>query len=214
MAPGGDRERGGSRDPRAVGRRARGAARPPRNLRIRHSARRRRRLRRPRSRGPFWIGIGDSRNDAGLFGCVSADELLASVDRVLASDLDAERFAWIESPIWRPVARRWLQHHGGAPIEPLRRAASGRAAIAQSELARRRTRRRSPHWAEMNLRARPDFRAWICVPDLICAAPRSWMRSTRPWRRSAFRCKTPKTARPMPSPAARRSPTMPPYARP
>ncbi len=102
----------------------------------------------------------------GALRCASADQLLASVDRVLASDLDAECLAWIESPIWRPVARRWMHHHGGAPIEPsaalhpvaprLLKASSSAAELAAVA-----------HWAEMNFRARPDFRAWICVPDLI-----------------------------------------------
>lgn len=98
--------------------------------------------------------------------CVSADRLLESVDRVLASGHDAERLAWIESPIWRPVARRWMHHRGGAAIEP---------AAALHPIAPRLLEAGSPagelaaaaHWAELSLQARADFRAWICVPDLI-----------------------------------------------
>ncbi len=76
-----------------------------------------------------------------------------------------ESIAWIESPQWRPVARRWLHENAGAPLPPMSNAAHGSLRVHQAE---------SPdaelaamaRWGQINLRHNPRFRAWICVPDL------------------------------------------------
>ena len=104
-------------------------------------------------------------------GAVGSDELIAAADaerharEPLDGGVDAN-LAWIESPLWRPVARRWLERHAGAWLAPMQAAhASGPASLLRAE---------SPdaelaaiaEWARANLAARIDFRAWICVPDL------------------------------------------------
>src|SRR6202035_2262755 len=75
----------------------------------------------------------------------------------------AEPISWIESPLWRPMARQWLQRHGRM-LAPPRRAprTAGRpnAASPAAELAA------IADWALENLRASERFRAWICIPDL------------------------------------------------
>jgi probable DNA repair protein len=89
--------------------------------------------------------------------CISADELLGHA----ASP--APPLLWIESPIWRPMARHWLQRHGRmleAPTNILRRAFRRGAASPAAELAA------VADWALVNLRASERFRAWICIPDL------------------------------------------------
>jgi probable DNA repair protein len=98
-------------------------------------------------------------------GCVDAAQLLGSADA--APRVETERVAWIESPLWRPVARRWLEHYGGAPLMPVRAAHRAEAPVrfvgAQSpdaELAA------IARWAGTRLAERPEFRAWICMPDL------------------------------------------------
>jgi probable DNA repair protein len=104
-----------------------------------------------------WIRSFEERCRA--LGCIAADELLGSLTGTSAA------VAWIESPIWRPVARRWLASRG-------REIAAANLAASQS--SRRRLHAGSPalelaaaaDWALSNLRADPDFRAWICVPDL------------------------------------------------
>lgn len=76
---------------------------------------------------------------------------------------EVEPFVWIESPDWRPAARRWLTART-APRAPLRR----------PPRAVSRVRRESPdaelaeiaRWARLNLDSFSDFRAWICIPDL------------------------------------------------
>jgi ATP-dependent helicase/nuclease subunit B len=96
--------------------------------------------------------------------CISVDELLT--DRASASlERPAEPVAWIESPAWRPVARRWLHIHGGAPLSPAQVERPGssrvrRAGSADAELAA------IADWAQASLQASPGFRAWICVQDL------------------------------------------------
>jgi ATP-dependent helicase/nuclease subunit B len=99
-------------------------------------------------------------------GCISADRLLESPDRARApAEGNAEPIAWIESPQWRPVARRWLQRHAGVPLQPPAAAQPGaprwlKAASPAAELAA------IAQWAQVNLQADASFRAWICVPDL------------------------------------------------
>ena len=102
-----------------------------------------------------WIGRFDAR--CRQLGCISADELLGSMQA------PEERIAWIESPIWRPAALRWLRKQGreiAAPslpsIAPCR---VFHAATPEVELAA------VAEWADANARA-GEFRAWVCVPDL------------------------------------------------
>jgi ATP-dependent helicase/nuclease subunit B len=89
--------------------------------------------------------------------CISADELLGEAPP------PAQALAWIESPAWRPMARRWLQRHGRMllPAEYRSRTACrlGTASPA-AELAA------IADWALQNLRSTESFRAWVCIPDL------------------------------------------------
>lgn len=89
-------------------------------------------------------------------GCISTDALLAG----LCSP--SSELAWIESPQWRPAARRWLEQHGRAL--PPQRESQAQSAIVMApspaaELAA------MADWARIKL-AEEGFRAWICVPDL------------------------------------------------
>lgn len=89
-------------------------------------------------------------------GCVSADTLLSGWHSP-SSGID-----WIESPQWRPTARRWLEQHARV-LEPRQMAhadsAMLRAPSAAAELAA------MADWARGKL-AEEGFRAWICIPDL------------------------------------------------
>ncbi|HMI76297.1 MAG TPA: hypothetical protein VK495_16460, partial [Steroidobacteraceae bacterium] len=89
-------------------------------------------------------------------GCVSADSLLAHLGSP-GGPID-----WIESPQWRPAARRWLEQHGRV-LPPQRQIDAGlsivRAPSPAAELAA------IADWARGKL-AEDGFRAWICVPDL------------------------------------------------
>jgi ATP-dependent helicase/nuclease subunit B len=106
--------------------------------------------------------------------CIGADDLLgaADADSLSAGETDAG-IAWIESPLWRPVARRWLERRAGAPLTPIRARPGAQRATPQilraespaAELAA------IAQWAHDNLALRPDFRAWICVPDLSRRRP-------------------------------------------
>jgi ATP-dependent helicase/nuclease subunit B len=103
--------------------------------------------------------------------CIGADDLLATATggaAGAAGDGGAAEVAWIESPLWRPVARGWLERHAGAALRPLR-AARGpkdrippflRADAPTEELAS------IAGWARDRLAMHEGFRAWICVPDL------------------------------------------------
>ncbi len=92
-------------------------------------------------------------------GCIASDQLLGSARP------DSRGLVWIESPVWRPVARRWLQQHAIAMLYPaatpepayLRRV---QAASLDAELAA------IAGWVRESLRSASDFRAWICIPDL------------------------------------------------
>ncbi len=70
---------------------------------------------------------------------------------------------WIESPLWRPVARRWLTQHARL-LQPGRCASLPprqlRAPSPAAELAA------VAQWARESLASTEDFRAWICIPDL------------------------------------------------
>jgi probable DNA repair protein len=89
-------------------------------------------------------------------GCVSADELLQRADAP-PSPID-----WIESPHWRPAARRWLELHGRM-LAPEGGAESDvsliKARSAAEEISA------AADWARRNSEDE-RFRAWICVPDL------------------------------------------------
>ncbi len=103
--------------------------------------------------------------------CISADQLLRIADRTRTSvECTAEPVAWIESPAWRPAARRWLHSRAGVPLQPC--AAVNcvsplllRAGSPDAELAA------IGEWARSNLQAMPGFRAWICIPDLNLRRP-------------------------------------------
>ena len=102
-----------------------------------------------------WNGIFDERCRA--LDCISADELLKAVPPL------AEAIAWIESPVWRPMARQWLLRHGRMLAPPLNVSSAAcrlHATSPTAELAA------MADWALKNLRSTARFRAWICVPDL------------------------------------------------
>jgi ATP-dependent helicase/nuclease subunit B len=90
-------------------------------------------------------------------GCVSSDDLTGRIEA------PAERIFWIESPAWRPVAHAWLSRCGiclapsnVAPTAILRMHADS----AGAEMAA------AADWAKSGLAVDPNFRAWLCVPDL------------------------------------------------
>jgi ATP-dependent helicase/nuclease subunit B len=113
-----------------------------------------------------WNRVFERRCSA--LGCVSADSLLADLGSPggltspggLASAWGA--IDWIESPQWRPAARRWLERNGRV-LRPQRQGQAGlsivRAPSPAAELAA------IADWARGKL-AEDGFRAWICVPDL------------------------------------------------
>ncbi len=89
--------------------------------------------------------------------CISADEVLGRIPP------SAEPIAWIESPVWRPMARQWLQRHGrmlAPPINVSRAVYRHHAVSPAAELAA------IADWALANVSSTERFRAWICVPDL------------------------------------------------
>lgn len=110
-----------------------------------------------------WIRRFDERCRA--LGCISADELLALTRTAPSSTRTQETLAWIESPSWRPEARRWLREHGreltptdlSAPPGSNRLLHAGSPEIELAAIA---------EWAVENLRSNAAFRAWVCVPDL------------------------------------------------
>jgi ATP-dependent helicase/nuclease subunit B len=89
-------------------------------------------------------------------GCASADSLLENAGS------PGGHIEWIESPQWRPAARRWLEQHGRV-LPPRRRIQAElsivRAPSPAAELAA------IADWARGKL-AEDGFRAWICIPDL------------------------------------------------
>jgi ATP-dependent helicase/nuclease subunit B len=92
-------------------------------------------------------------------GCIASDQLLG------AARPDSRNLVWIESPIWRPVARAWLQRNAAAVLHPTATPEAAyprrlQSASPDAELAA------IAEWAREGLRATPDFRAWICILDL------------------------------------------------
>ena len=99
----------------------------------------------------------------------SGAQLLSELES--SAPVSAPSLAWIESPAWRPVARRWLERGGAAIMPESAVPATARggeapaarllcAASADAELAA------AADWARRRLESEPDFRAWICIPDL------------------------------------------------
>jgi probable DNA repair protein len=86
-----------------------------------------------------------------------------SSDRLLALAAPGGDFTWIESPAWRPAARRWLEQHGRM-LAPQAGTAPSIVCLGApsptSEMAG------VAEWARAHLQADADFRAWICIPDL------------------------------------------------
>ncbi len=108
--------------------------------------------------------------------CISADELLGWADRTPHGGArGGAPPAWIDSPLWRPMARRWLEHNAGPPLPPAvpepyaaqatvvtqsGRPRSFAAASPAAELAA------MAQWAHEHLQMNPAFRAWVCIRDL------------------------------------------------
>jgi ATP-dependent helicase/nuclease subunit B len=88
--------------------------------------------------------------------CLSADSLLSGPS-AHSGPVD-----WIDSPQWRPAARRWLQQNGRV-LKPQQLFNAEMSLVGApspgAELAA------MADWARGNL-AEEGFRAWICVPDL------------------------------------------------
>jgi probable DNA repair protein len=104
-----------------------------------------------------WDAAFDERCRA--FNSIAADRLLGQARP------GTPGLVWIESPVWRPAARRWLNDHCAALLTP---ATGGPAAVSyryaaaspDAELAA------AAQWGRAQLDADPHFRAWVCVPDL------------------------------------------------
>jgi probable DNA repair protein len=118
-------------------------------------------------------------------GVIGADELLGVLERATAGGEqrgagDGDRRAagnggspvaavsWIESPLWRPVARRWLERNAGAPLLPQApsphtpRCAprTVQTASPQAELAA------LADWLRAGWAKAPSYRAWVSLRDL------------------------------------------------
>jgi ATP-dependent helicase/nuclease subunit B len=89
--------------------------------------------------------------------CISADELLGRAPPPV------ERITWIESPMWRPMARQWLLRHGSMLAPPMQVARAATHVIAASPAAELAA---IGEWGRANLGDAQRFRAWVCVPDL------------------------------------------------
>lgn len=104
-----------------------------------------------------WMERFDER--CAALNCVSADRLLESIPP------DAAPLLWLESPAWRPVARRWLQQHAAAMLaaEDVGMATAVRcyqAISPDAELAA------IAEWSRDLVSAEPAARVWVCIPDL------------------------------------------------
>jgi RecB family exonuclease len=97
---------------------------------------------------------------------IGADELLGALDR--SDPRGAAAVTWIESPLWRPVARRWLERNAGAPLTPEAASAISRRRVSrtlqtvapEAELAA------LADWLHAGLSADASFRAWVSLRDL------------------------------------------------
>ncbi|MDB6083109.1 MAG: putative repair protein [Gammaproteobacteria bacterium] len=97
--------------------------------------------------------------------CIAAHQLLQRMPLDSCSIAGSRTLVWIESPIWRPVARRWLDKNCAAMLLPVEAASASRplrlqAASPAAELAA------IAEWSRSSTRSDPEFRAWICIPDL------------------------------------------------
>jgi ATP-dependent helicase/nuclease subunit B len=110
----------------------------------------------------------------GALNCISSDQLLKLSDPA-SLDGSAPPITWIESPLWRPVARRWLERNAGEPLRPSApEMASAKMAGAETPEPPRFVGADSPaaelaaiaQWSYENLQAKANFRAWVCVRDL------------------------------------------------
>jgi ATP-dependent helicase/nuclease subunit B len=95
-------------------------------------------------------------------GCVSADSLLAGAGLPSVAARPDGGLDWIESPHWRPAARRRLEQQGRVLPPPQQIHAESSILKAPSPAAELAA---MADWARGNL-AQEGFRAWICVPDL------------------------------------------------
>jgi len=99
---------------------------------------------------------------------IGADELLGGPDRLPHGEPRAAALSWIESPLWRPVARRWLERNAGAPLLPEAASPNSRrraprtvqTASPQAELAE------LAEWLRARFEAESSFRAWVSLRDL------------------------------------------------
>jgi ATP-dependent helicase/nuclease subunit B len=100
--------------------------------------------------------------------CIGGERLLEEAVE-LPLGAEAQPPLWIESPLWRPVAKTWLSRHLGPPLEPIAAApataarATARYLEADSPAAELAA---IAGWAFAELKADPEFRAWVCMPDL------------------------------------------------
>jgi probable DNA repair protein len=104
-----------------------------------------------------WTERFDER--CAALNCVSADRLLASIPP------DPAALVWLESPAWRPVARRWLQQHAATmlladDVAPAAAIQRYQAASPGAELAA------IAEWSGDLKGAERDARIWVCIPDL------------------------------------------------
>jgi ATP-dependent helicase/nuclease subunit B len=98
--------------------------------------------------------------------CIAPGELLASLERIPLPGRLAGGIAWIESPLWRPVARRWLERHAGPPLQPTptpRAGAPARMVRSDSPAAELAA---LAGWARGAIEADASFRAWVAIADL------------------------------------------------
>jgi len=97
---------------------------------------------------------------------IGADELLGGLDR--PDPQRATAVTWIESPLWRPVARRWLECNAGPALWPEAAAPKRRrdaprtvqAASPAAELAA------LAEWLRAKCEVDSSFRAWVSFRDL------------------------------------------------
>jgi ATP-dependent helicase/nuclease subunit B len=102
-----------------------------------------------------WNQEFDERCRAG--GWVSAAGLLTALEP------PSEPVAYLDSPGWHPVARRWLERYGERLYAPSAPAGATRGLHAVDEAAELAA---CAHWAAQALERDPAFRAWIHVPEL------------------------------------------------
>lgn len=98
-------------------------------------------------------------------GCIAPDRLWPGEPWMPAAALEG-RIAWIESLSWTPAARRWLEMQAGAALAAARAGRCERPAVAHRFDSPARELAAIAAWARRRHDADPEFRAWICIPDL------------------------------------------------